>query len=346
MTIDGRKVSARNYAAQVSRALRDWAAMLKESTPMDAVQMQWLAAEIDDSIHFASPDDGYIFDDDLDALQGVDLFLPYPKITLEYYVNYNKESLTGKGNVYSPRRLLYLEELSRSVFEENKKRFLAKKPFVCGFPDIDHLEGDSFIFLSGACMAGEMWAPLIWTYAFQCCGWKVTEATELTTSGAYGILLPEQASKILREYGTEQTREIMRIDIVPELRAALEFIEAMSCSNIVEKTHERAAKPNVNSRRIKEGKTPIHETRILTIDPTWLERYTRPRSGNVGTGRKSPKFHERRSHNRRIHKGKENQRVIRIPKMNVGTIEHGSIAKVYEIISKSSRRKDDDRDSE
>ena len=87
-------ITARNYAAQAERALIDWANNAKSKSPKnsrDSMLVKSLADKISESIHFALPDNGELFEDNLKGISGVNIRLPYPQITIEYYSTYKFE---------------------------------------------------------------------------------------------------------------------------------------------------------------------------------------------------------------------------------------------------------------
>lgn len=106
-----------------------------------------------------------------------------------------------------------------------------------------------------------------------------------------------------------------------ELMPILEFIEALSCTNVEQTIHQEASQKN--AQRIKSGKLPIYETKVLTI------KASEPKNNKQGlsTGtHASPRQHLRRGHIRRIETGN-----IWVNACVVGSKENGIINKSYNV---------------
>lgn len=232
--------------------------------------------------------------------------------------------------------MIYLEEIDREQLEQSIAEGMSKAAGtelnMVGRA-ATKLSGNKFILLVCVCVVQNSWTPLPWSFVFQCENWRDMTSSQDSVVGEKGFLLPQFAKSLLRRNSAERILELISLDLGPEISAALEFIEAMSCSNIVEVVHEKGAKPSVNEKRRKQGRVPFHETKTLTIDPTWLEKYKK-RAAASASGRKSPKFHYRRSHTRTINRGKENQYTIRIPRLEIGSPEFGTVIKNYKIVKK------------
>ena len=59
-----------------------------------------------------------------------------------------------------------------------------------------------------------------------------------------------------------------------------ELCEALTCTNVRESVIQRA-KPGLNERRIRDGKLPILETKILTLDLPISKRVKLPHQGGT-----------------------------------------------------------------
>ena len=94
-----------NFAAQAARDCRDIAADLRDGRLFDdAATIERLGDKIARAQHFELPENGRLFDDDLRALTGLDLRLPYPLITAEYIATHptdgilRRMALAGKSS--------------------------------------------------------------------------------------------------------------------------------------------------------------------------------------------------------------------------------------------------------
>lgn len=105
--------------------------------------------------------------------------------------------------------------------------------------------------------------------------------------------------------------------------ALFQFLEALSCSNI---SHEPLEKIDhkKNERRIKAGKLPLYETRVLTLTP--LKTVQSTGSKNHLTDRNPPRQHLRRGHIRRLP-----DKNVWVNSCLVGSSENGRIDKSYRI---------------
>lgn len=82
---------------------------------------------------------------------------------------------------------------------------------------------------------------------------------------------------------------IIKIAALP----VFELIEALSCRNVTTANHQEAYKNN--AKRIKDGKLPIYETKMLVIDT----KATPAEYRGSGGSHASPRQHLRRGHIRR-----------------------------------------------
>jgi hypothetical protein len=124
-------------------------------------------------------------------------------------------------------------------------------------------------------------------------------------------------------YGLDSAKKDLLKDISSEVSALLELCEALSCSNV---KHEviQTYHPNINQRRIRDGKTPFYETRTLWIDvPGGSKESGDPQGGT----HRSPRQHLRRGHIRRLPTGKK----VWVNAAVVGAKENGIIKKDYAI---------------
>lgn len=324
------KITARNYAAAAEAGVLRWAAHPEVKKP-DKAGAVFVAGMIGSAAHFAIPDLGRIFDDNLKGLEGQALRLPYPITTVEFFVPRIEEKLTGETPTYSPRRVVVLAETSRETILETRASYEKHKlGHMHPLPDPARLEGDDFIFCLAVCEIDGIWRPMGATWLIPATDWSGKhEGNGHGVKGEMGVLLPDYCGSLVLKHGANGARKALLIDIEAELRSALEFMEAVVCANVVEKVHETGAPAAVNMRRSRDKKLPIYETKTLTIDPAWLESHYKERVSGGASDRASPRQHLRRGHIRRIDRGTRFERPIWIPPMIVGDIERGRIDKDY-----------------
>lgn len=100
-----------------------------------------------------------------------------------------------------------------------------------------------------------------------------------------------------------------------------EMLEALQCKNVKEGIQQQYSPSN--DKRIKQGKLPIYETKILTIDTS----YSASGRKEAGSGtHASPRQHLRRGHIRRLPSGN-----IWINSCVVGDPSKGTIHKQYRV---------------
>jgi len=110
-------------------------------------------------------------------------------------------------------------------------------------------------------------------------------------------------------------------DVAEEAEIVLEFLEALSCKNITTANLQKEDK--ALKRRIKKGKLPFYETKILVIDTK--EKSASQQQTRTGT-HASPRQHLRRGHIRRLPSGN-----YWVNSCVVGDAEKGTILKQYAI---------------
>jgi hypothetical protein len=88
------------------------------------------------------------------------------------------------------------------------------------------------------------------------------------------------------------------------------------------------APERLNRARVKRGRTPLQDHRVVTIVP---ERYLRQSRLEAGFTRLPPRLHSRRSHLRTLHRGEPNQRRILIPRCWVMVTSEAEVSHEYRI---------------
>ncbi|MGP5057651.1 hypothetical protein ACTXIV_02850 [Psychrobacter celer] len=103
----------------------------------------------------------------------------------------------------------------------------------------------------------------------------------------------------------------------------LGFITALECSNVVE--NDQMAVPKLNKSRIKKGKEPLFDYKVLTLD-------TKSQAAKSKSGSNKERTHTKREHLRRGHVRHYEHKTIWINAHMVGDKTKGSISKDYKVI--------------
>ena len=321
-------ITAKNYAAQAERDIvKNYSQAPSMAAEYPLIEKRFLNP-IKNSVHFALPDTGVIFDDEYRGIRGEEVRLPFPSITLEYYFPYGDGKLE-KDHVWSSKRLILATEYT----SEQVALEYPEYDFDFGEPDM------MWIAVYGASFFPEdgLWAvepfgwlmPSAWDRQFVKKSGETVFSNRFQDSregvGVNGYILPLIKSILERVHEAEGEAGIQSCvkDIGNETASILELCEALSCSNV----HHRAidtVDPAVNQRRVRDGKVPMYETRTLWIDVPNFEGVSTEWQG--GTHR-SPRQHLRRGHIRNLQSGKK----VWVNATVVGAKENGMIKKDYAI---------------
>jgi hypothetical protein len=327
-------ITAKNYAAQAEKHLRTDFKKHCNTEDYDYF-MECIVDKIKDSVHFALPDNGQIFSDKLRGIRGEKVRLPFPKITVEYYSN----NLNHKEDaIWASKRLIYAEEFNTlQVYEQIKNIKVGLIKNISRYDD-----NDIWIIVRSAAFfdAYNVWHPdvLGWVLSpnwdepllntvFDDIYHEPDYETDEDDDGLrmYGFPVstcPQMLDESIKEHGDDAMQSAIK-DIGTEVSALLELVEALSCSNV----HHEAIQtyhPNINQRRIKDGKTPFYETRTLWID---VPSGSKDSGDWQGGTHRSPRQHLRRGHIRNLRSGKK----VWVNAAVVGAKENGFIKKDYAI---------------
>lgn len=322
-------ITARNYAAQAERDLRIGAESLKRNgMSVDALIFDAHANLLRDSVKFVIPDGGTIFDDDLRGLKGIEFNLPYNSIAIEYFIPDGGASCgdgietpfgRGDASIEVKKRIALADIVPFSMLEliaqRPIKEILAPMFWENGENEcvsIKYLDFSEFIKM--------------WTLGHaQCFIPKTTLINSYRREYVSSVapLLPDMCEMMIGAYGEKQYIANALQDVSSQVRVVFELCEALTCTNVESAIHQ-AASAKVNAKRIKAGKLPIYETRVLTVKPT---REAGESRGPLGYDRNGPRQHLRRGHVRRLPTGKNTW----IQSCVVGSLKNGLIHKSYEI---------------
>ena len=281
-----RAITAKNYAAQAAEAI------IRNSADMTTDEIIRLKSQVNfikEAVKFAMPDGGFIFDDDLSGIRGQHAQLPFDKITVEY-----------------------------ACFFEGQ---LIKTLVLCE-KNGDNIDISSFYGVK------DVWEPCPVGMQIMCDWWDYSDVT-----------LPSINNRVQREDKFRLKCRVFPLyrsgypsleddiskgnahGITNDAKALLEFLEALTCRNVSMSNYQDAFKDN--DKRIKEGKLPFYETKMLVIDT----QYTAGSKTVNGGSHASPRQHLRRGHIRR-HATAGN---IWIQSSVVGDPTKGSISKSYQV---------------
>lgn len=294
-------ITARNYAAQAELAM-----MLMDSEEHrlkrgEDVNHRYgaIASGLKNAVHFAVPDGGKLIDDDLRGLDGQPLKLPYEQISIEYYDEGRKIVLLVHADKEKKDEII--ERINRKYFTKDEKR--------CGIWILE-------------CKAG-IWSinPHGITYyygatydALEC---KILDLT-LNLSSLLVDYFPAAIANVDSLLSEDDKKR--SVDTAKKsMFVVFELIEALSCTNITTEPLE-IIDPKVNARRIKAGKLPLYETKILTLKTPQAISQGQPGGGTHA----SPRQHLRRGHIRRLPSGN-----IWVNPCVVGDPSKGKIDKSY-----------------
>ena len=318
-------ITAKNYAAQAEKDLGIFANKMELSSladlTRDAFVCKLMAIEIKTSVHFTMPDYGIIFDDKAQGIAGNQLRLPFPIITVEYFVPINNK--TKEDHVDVKKRLLIAKELKVDIAIElgfiseiNKKLFI---------------NSEYLIMVSSVYFQEESkeWTPHPYALVIPS-QWDNTSQTSrmigTNTNGTGFVaapfnLLPNMCEILEDHVGKDKAKSDGVDDVAGEASVLLELLEALSCKNVEQSIHQQASPKN--AQRIKSYKLPIYETKFLTIKTS--EGKAEGKSGFLGS-HASPRQHLRRGHIRRLESGN-----IWVNSCVVGDSSKGVIDKQYKV---------------
>ena len=315
----GFKPQALNYSAQAEMALRRLAPLAVANGNADESEiMIWLADQIRDAVHFVMPEDGRVFDDKFKGIKGSEARLPFPRVTLEYYSNRDPGVSTEGSPLYkATRRVLLAMELTAEELLGLAQRFFKRVTLPAVYTNkICSAFPDGVIFVTGLFYiegfeipdGGTPWSPCYAAWLLPVKGWDNFNRESVilplreydpNATGIAGRPLPifwRAWMDMVDNMGQEMTDRYTANDIGVEAFCVLELIEALNCRNVRISTLQ-SVKPNVNARRVRDGKLPLYETKILTVDVS-PRKPGAPR-GPLEESRASPGEHLRCGHSQR-----------------------------------------------
>lgn len=244
-------ITARNYAAQADAALGHLYPQFREALRRGQ--------------HFALPDGGCIFDDNLRGIRGTDIKLPFPIVVVEYFAPDGGRENWGEITSPVSKRVVIGTQTDNGV-----------DCVYAGYWD----KRQEWIF---APVGVRAWNDSVWLgeHPRQLCVEALIHTSVKPALDRDPVLL-----------------QSLSTDATSELWILLELCEALSCKNVVTEPIERID-PKINARRIRKGKLPLYETRRLVIEVPQADVARTSRGGTHA----SPRQHLRRGHIRRLPSG-------------------------------------------
>ncbi len=284
-------MQALNYPAAAARSLREYIEQGKRENvngefarDIDSLEKLLALLEMDVCQHFQLPEGGHIFNDQLKGIQGKPVRLPYPLISISYRcdepVGLDKQTFDGSKLVHVRKRVIVAVELPREKLTESQRNV---------FPGCERLCMVMALFTNT-----EIWRPCISVALLPTDKWDGTGYEGDTEDvprfvmeeggpgflGKVSVMLPRHFEQVAQQHGKEWANRSIHYDIGGEAGVVLELCEALTCSNVRESVIQRA-KPGVNERRKRDGKLPILETKILTLDLPIERRVKIPHQGGT-----------------------------------------------------------------
>lgn len=308
-------ITAKNYAAQAEKGLRQFADKLElKGFKHDSISANFMASSIKHCVHFAMPDGGRIFDDKLRGIKGEIVRLPFKQITIEYFNEKFKEGM------FNGKKIILAIEV------ESDNEILSMLGCAHNYKD-EHV----ILVFAAANTTSNEWFMCATGYCLQC-SWDYYDDNvvdigkgELSFVGKPFAAMPECYKKAKNESSSASFFEDAVSDIVRESRVVLELCEALTCRNVSSVPIEKINQSK-NVRRIKNGKLPLYETRMLVVD-TSLKSNQKSLSSSL-SDRNSPRQHLRRGHIRRLN----DDRKIWVNSCVVGDKQNGIVNKNYSVV--------------
>lgn len=344
-------MTTNTFAAQAERRVQDILTAFRAVEADDLADDMMLLSHISDVIkaaqHFVLPDKGLLMNDEARGAVGLPLRLPHPAITLSYVLS---DAPRGEEQVAEPGRMIVGKHLIVAQEQELDENLLSLVPPQYRDSFRIHL-GQTVIVAAQLRELGPSTSDLDWTATPF--GWILPPTLERAPYSAKGdvravsvdvytgvpfafrpgMLQNGGASKAAQARGVSKEQALL--DFMGEATAimvvVLEVLEALACSN-VHAERNRSTPPAVNARRIRDGKTPLYDDWVLTIDaPTALDEATgEPLPRGAQSGRASPRQHLRRGHIR-IYKATGKR--VWINAMVVSAGSDGTVTKTYRLLN-------------
>jgi hypothetical protein len=307
-----------NYSAQAVRDLKEWSSEAdRRRQPKTALSLRTVAELLGTrSVKFALPEGGCLFSirkpflaDDADLLK-----LPFPVIALEYFVSRADGWTDPLAPAYAPERIC----LAWTHEGEGSASGVMVVPLWRASPKYGWVMGSAAIFIP-------------------------YKQSGLTTDRMYfgapdsfkGIrsdlkfnlipLLVEEFDQRTRKLGLRRVAKECYLDAMDEMNALLEFLLALSCTNVSIRDASQQIPERLNKKRLAKGKLPIFTYKTLDIV---IPRHIESHPEEANSSRQRPRVHLRRGHIRKLQTGSR----IWVNACVVGS-NRGIVHKDYRLVS-------------
>ncbi len=332
-----------NYCAQAQpdllRIANGFASLVHSRSKTPQV-LRDVVAGLQRAVKFKLPDGGRYFEtSELDDSVFECLHLPYPVVALEADVSvFGDERLIQSGplkEMMSSRRIVLCRESNASFKLDHQAEASLVEELGPGIFFQVVFYSDDAKFWSTNSMGAflprrnsvEQLSTIEETWVRQVESQRQTEngvSYPKTTQSAVLrpiLLLPELFFQLEQELGLENARQRAHMDFQDEFVMLLQFCIMLSCQNVTTHTQPQTTEAK-NAKRIRHGKLPLYEYKILELK----SNASGQSSGDAGGTHESPRCHLRRGHIRRL----ESERRIWVRAAVVGNPHRGVIEKEYD----------------
>lgn len=286
-------MQALNYPAAAARSLRKFIDEGRSKNfngefdpDIDACERLLGLLQMDICQHFQMPEGGHIFDDKLKGIRGRAIRLPYPLISVSYHCGpehtFLGETYDSSQLIPVPKRVTVAIELPREKLPEGKQDIFPGCQRVC--------------MVMALFSEGDEWRPCMSVALFPTDRWDGTgyegdtfdppailkEPGGASFIARVSIMLPHFFNLATMAHGRDYAERSSYHDIGGEVAVVLELCEALTCTNVRSSVIQRA-KPGLNARRARDGKLPILETKMLTVEVPIRHGATPHRGGTHAT---------------------------------------------------------------
>lgn len=275
------------------------------------------------------------------------LHMPYPVTALEYTFTPEKHNAIAEDRHVSARRITLVCDIPAGEHKGGMYQpYIDKTPefkvdgglIICGFwsIDVDNLHAEETRWELSAAIA--MIPRHQVTDDRPVKKWGNTNPRnqgDLVVN--FDVIQPELVQMHAQKSGYDNTMHSIAKDLGDDVNIALDFMLAMSCSNVKVASCEGESREKLNKKRAKTGRVPFFEYKELQIDGVRLDNDVMSagrEGGTTATGRNAPRMHLRRGHMRNLGPGRRTWVNMTV----VGAAKDGAIEKDYVVVMPAAAR--------